>query len=338
MPSASSPASTTNGARAAGSVSDLLARASSRERWLPEDTKSGARFERVVIEGERFVLKYQDARDDWLMRATGDDGHRYVRLWDQGLLAALPEVIDSAVVAVDIDAGVGRILLRDVSAQLLVPGSALTGAQHNQFLDHMATLHAAFWGWHDDVGLTPMARRYLMFSPDVARCESVIGSPAVVPRFMEAGWARLRRESPAMAGEVFPLIRDLTPLLTALSSLPHTLVHGDWKAANIGCHADGRTVLLDFGEVPGEATPIADLAWYLALNAALLPESKDATIERYRAALERHGVATSPWWDRAVALELLATMVQFGWEKALGGRGVELEWWEARAVAGAREL
>jgi len=338
MPSTSSPASTADGARAAGSVSDLLARASSRQRWFPEDTKSGARFERVVIDGERFVLKYQDARDDWLMRATGDDGHRYVRLWDQGLLAALPDVIDSAVVAADTEAGVGRILLRDVSAQLLVPDSVLSAAQHERFLDHMAQLHAAFWGWRDEVGLTPMARRYLMFSPDVARCESAIGSPALVPRFMAAGWARLRRESPVMAGEVFPLLQNPTPLLTALGSVPHTLVHGDWKAANIGCHADGRTVLLDFGEVPGEATPIADLAWYLALNAALLPESKDATIERYRAALERHGVDTSPWWDRALALELLGTMVQFGWEKALGGGGTELDWWQARVVAGARQL
>jgi hypothetical protein len=330
MPSSSTP-TTTVGA----SLDELLARATSRRRWFPEDTKSGARFERLVIDGERYVLKYQDARDDWLMRATGDDGHRYVRLWQHGLLAALPTVIDSAVVAADADGAVGRILLRDVSTSLLPPDTPLSGDRHERFLDHMAQLHAAFWAWHDDVGLTSLERRYLMFSPAVARCEAAVGSPAIVPRFMEVGWARLPQESPSLYREVFPLFRDLTPLLSALACVPHTLVHGDWKAANIGSHPDGRTVLLDFGEVPGEATPIADLAWYLALNAALLPESKDATIERYRAALERHGVDTSPWWDRAVALELLGTMVQFGWEKALGGAGAELDWWEARAVDGA---
>jgi len=202
----------------------------------------------------------------------------------------------------------------------------------------MAQLHAAFWGWQDDIGLTSLKRRYLMFSPEVARCETAIGSPAVVPRFMEAGWACLPRQSRSLYGVVFPLLRDPTPLLSALGSVPHTLVHGDWKAANIGSHPDGRTVLLDFGEAPGEATPIADLAWYLALNAAVLPESKDATIERYRAALERHGVDTSPWWERAVALELLGAMVQFGWEKSLGGAGAELDWWASRAVEGARLL
>ena len=83
---------------------------------------------------------------------------------------------------------------------------------------------------------------------------------------------------------------------------------------------------------------MADLAWYLALNAARLPESKDDTIETYRASLEAHGVDTASWWDDGLALELLATMVQFGWEKALGGPGPELDWWERRALQGARLL
>jgi hypothetical protein len=90
-------------------LDDLLAGATSRESWFPEDTKSGARFERLVIDGEPMVLKYQDARDDWLMRATGDTGDRYVRLFESGLLARMPDVIDHAVVAVAFDGGVGRI-------------------------------------------------------------------------------------------------------------------------------------------------------------------------------------------------------------------------------------
>jgi aminoglycoside phosphotransferase (APT) family kinase protein len=291
-----------------------------------------------MIDGETYVLKYQDARDDWLMRATGDFGQRYVRLWESGLLGRMPEVIDHAVVGADFDAGVGRILMRDVSNQLLAPGLALTAAQHERFVDHMAALHSAWWGWSDDVGLTPLSARYLMFSPAVARSEAAIGSAAVVPRVMADGWARLPDVSPALAAVVFRLLDDPSPLLAALGSVPHTLVHGDWKAANIGSHPDGRTILLDFGEVPGEASPIADLAWYLALNADLLPESKDLSVDRYRAALERHGVSTARWWDAAVSLEVLGAMVQFGWEKALGGAGPELTWWEERALQGARLL
>jgi hypothetical protein len=261
-----------------------------------------------------------------------------VLLWESGLLSRLPDVIDPAVVSCGFEDGVGMVLLRDVSDELLLPDRPLSGSQHARFLDHMAALHASFWGWRDDVGLTPLTTRYLIFSPGVARAEAVRGSSAVVPKVMADGWDALPTVAPRLAEVVGPLLDDPVPLVRALGGVPHTLVHGDWKAANLGVHADGRTVLLDFGEAPGEASPIADLAWYLALNADLLPESKEDTIGSYRAALERHGIVTAGWWEAAVALELLGAMVQFGWEKALGGPGPELDWWQGRALEGARWL
>lgn len=56
-------------------------------------------------------------------------------------------------------------------------------------------------------------------------------------------------------------------------------------------------------------------------------------MEGFRAALERHGVDTAPWWERQMALALLGALVQFGWEKALGDRNDELDWWGHRAAA-----
>jgi hypothetical protein len=291
-----------------------------------------------MIAGEPYVLKYQDPRDDWLLRSAGDDGRSYVRLWESGLLDRLPPVLDHAVVAAAYDGSVGMVLLRDVSETLLVAGAPFGAAQHSRFLDHMAQLHATFWGWRDDVGLISLSARYLMFSPAVAADEAARGNDAFVPRAMADGWRRLPDVSPRMADVVLPLLGDPSPLVRALARVPHTLVHGDWKAANLGTHEDGRTVLLDFGEAPGEASPLADLSWYLALNTALLPESKDATLESYRRALEHHGVATADWWSDALALELLGCMLQFGWEKALGGAGPELSWWEAWTERGAQQL
>ncbi len=319
-------------------LAELLAGTESRHPWVPDDTKSGARFERVVIAGERFVLKYQDPRDDWLLRAVGDPGRSYVRLWESGLLDRVPTVIDHAVVAAEFDGRVGQVLLRDVSDALLPGDTVFSQAQHLRFVDHMAALHATLWGWHDDVGLTPLRSRYLMFSPEVAAREAQGGNPAVVPQAMAEGWRRLPEVSPNLAELVLPLLGDPSPLLGALARVPHTLVHGDWKAANLGSHPDGRTVLLDFGEVPGEASPLADLSWYLALNSALLPESKDAVIGSYRRSLEAAGVVMSSWWADAVALEMLGCMLQFGWEKALGGPGDELSWWEEWAQRGAARL
>ena len=322
----------------AGSLDALVSSATSREVWQPADTKSGARFERLIIDGARYVLKYQDPRDDWLLRASGDPGQRYVLLWERGLLDRLPDVIDHAVVAAHWDGRVGRVLLRDVTAALFRQDQRLSHGQHLRFLDHMAALHAAFWGWRNDVGLTPLGVRYLMFSPATAEAEAALGMKAVVPKVMAQGWASLAEVSPGLDEVVTPLLEDPAPLVAALNRLPHTFVHGDWKVANLGSHADGRTVLLDFGEVPGEASPLADLSWYLALNADLLPQTKDETIAAYRTTLERHGVDTGGWWDAAVGLELLGAMLQFGWEKVLGGAGPELAWWEAQAGKGIRWL
>ncbi len=322
----------------APSLVDLLVEAECRETWQPEDTKSGARFERVVIGGRRYVLKYQDPEDDWLLRATGDPGVRYVRLWDEGVIDRLPDAVDSAVVAAAFDGAVGMILLRDVTDCLLAPGAPFTSEQHTRFLDNMAAMHAALWGWVDQVGLTPLATRYGIFTPAVAAAERARGSDALVPRVMAEGWTRLPEVAPDLAELVGPLLDDPQPLVAALGDVPHTLVHGDWKAANLGSHPDGRTILLDFGEVSGEASPLADVCWYLALNADLLPEPNERALLTYRTALERHGIDTAGWWDRAVALEMLGTMVQFGWEKALGGPGPELTWWAERAGEGARWL
>ena len=36
------------------------------------------------------------------------------------------------------------------------------------------------------------------------------------------------------------------------------------------------------------------------------------------------------WWDTQMSLALLGALVQFGWDKALGG-DAELEWWLDRA-------
>lgn len=327
--------------RSVVSINQLLADATSRDPVTVAHSLSGARFEWVVIGGERFFLKYQDARDDWLMRATFDDGRRYVSLWENEIFDALPDEIDHAEIGCAFDDGVGAVLMRDVSAGL-VPEEVFSVSLHRRLLDHMAALHVRFWGWKDDIGLTPPARRYLAFSPEVASAEAALalasGGESVgnrsVPSFMAQGWGLLPSVSPTLAEVVMPLLDDPTPLLDALGEVPHTLVHGDWKAANLVSQPDGRTLLLDWGELVGEATPTADLALYLALNAALLPESKETTIATYRAALERRGVDTGGWWEAAIALDLLGSAVQFGWEKALGGPGPELEWWERRAAEG----
>jgi hypothetical protein len=224
--------------------------------------------------------------------------------------------------------------MEDMSPWLVpVTDEPIPAAQNERFLDHMAAMHATFWTTHLPIDLVTATDRYLELSPRMAEAELARGSDALVPQLVRRGWPLLAEVAPRAAAVVVPLVHDPRRLIDALAETPQTFVHGNWKLDNLGTDDDDRTVLFDW-EIPGRGAPASDLAWYLAINCRRLPVSKEASMELYRAALERHGIDTEPWWERQLALCLIGALVQFGWEKALGGYDDELAWWEERAVAG----
>ena len=324
----------------APSVDALVDGASERAPMTSTDSKSGARFERVVIGGERFVLKHVDRSDDWIMRQTGDLGCWPVRVWESGVLDLVPPTIEPTVVGAARDGRGGAVLMRDVS-EWMVPadGSPLPDDQHERFLAHLASFHAATWGWRDDVGLLPIGNRYLFFSPTALAAERALGDAAAVPAIGRDGWARLAEVDATMHATLMALHVDPWPLVDALEASPCAFLHGDWKVGNLGSLPDGRTVLVDWS-MPGCGPPTAELAHYLALNSARLPvgHTKDDAIDCYRDALEREGVDTEPWWERQLALSLLAVMLLLGWEKAHDPIGDERAWWSARVTGGVALL
>lgn len=326
----------------ATSLDELLAGAAERAPLAHGDGKSGSPLERLVIDGEPYVLKTVHIDADWTMRAFRLPCCIPLEVWRSGLMDTLPERIDHAVVAAA--GGLGRdglggaLLMRDVGAELVPEGAApLTMDQHVQLLGDLAALAARTWGWTDDVGLLPYGNRWVFASDDLVEAERRRGFADVVPRLMAEGWERFaERAAPGVRDLVLDLRRQPQPLVDSLAVTPQCFLHGDWKLGNTGLARDGRTILLDWTYCgPG---PVAhELGWYLALNRARLPETKEATIETFRRALQEHGVATDPWWERQVGLCLLGTVVQFGWEKALGGDD-ELAWWCDRAREGASHL
>jgi Phosphotransferase enzyme family len=318
----------------AQSVEALIEGASSRIPMVSTDSKSGARFERVEIDGEWFVLKHIDRRDDWIMRQTGDLGCVPIVVWEAGVLDLVPECIDHATVGAARVGSGGAVLMRDVADSLVPSGDApLPLEQHLGFLDHLAAFHAACWGWRDTVGLIPLANRYSFFGPAALACEAALGYPQPVPRVAAEGWERLPVVAPRMAAALARFRAAPYALVDALAATPTTFLHGDWKLGNLGRDGTGRTVLVDWS-MCGAGPPLTELAHYLALNSARLPVGHDqeATIAAYRAALERRGVDTEPWWDRQLALCLLGHMLLLGWEKAYDETGAELAWWEARTL------
>jgi len=322
----------------AASAAELLAGATSREPLQHTDGKSAVPMDRVVIDGTRYVTKELSTRLDWISRATGDYGCRALGCWRDGIYDALPACIDAAVVAVAHDATTGTttLLMHDVGEWLVPEGDDVVSLeQHRRFLDHMAQLHATFWGRTDLPVLTPMTTRYSTLTPLTSQIERDLGYGSGVPSILPACWDALDAAAPEAARAARRLAADPWPLVSALNATPQTFVHGDWKMGNLGSHPDGRTILLDW-QWPGVGPACLDLMWYLAINAARLPESKEAAIDAYRESLESHGVATTDWFDRQLALAILGAFVQLGWNKA--GDDAELSWWADQVPAIAATL
>jgi len=325
----------------AESLAALVAGATGRSPVRPSDAKSGARFERLTIDGRPHFLKVVSAAEDWIMRVTGNTTNWEFRVWQAGVYAACPPVIDHTIVGMALE-GSGpsarlSILMTDCAADLVPPGDdRIPLSHHLDFLDHMARLHARFLGWRDDLGLADLARRFLFFAPANIEAELRVANVPIPIAVAHRGWAVLPSRAPRLNELVRAVHADPQALAAALRTTPLTFVPGDWKFGNVGRRPDGRTVLLDWA-YPGEAAPCWDLTWYLALNAARLPQSKEDALAHYRACLERQSVDTASWWDRQLGLSLLGMAAVFAWEKAVGG-DAELAWWERAAIDGANWL
>lgn len=307
-------------------------------------SRSGARFERVVLDGAPYVLKHVDRAHDWIMRQTGDLGCVPVTVWESGVLDLLPGCIDPTIVGAAREPhaeGVvtGAVLMRDVGTALWPDdGSRLRADDHLRLLDHLAACHAATLGWRDDVGLVPLGNRYSFFGPDALACEAARPSPHPVPAAAARGWARLPVVAPRLDELLAPLRAAPWAVLDALSRAPHAFLHGDWKLTNLGTGDDGRTVLVDWS-VSGEGPLLTEVLHYATLNAARLPAGHGHAdvLGAYRTALEARGVSTAPWWDEQLAACTAGVMLQLGWWCAdLAPR--EVEAWTERVEHALRVL
>lgn len=322
----------------AASLEELIAGATDRTPVQPEDSRSGATFERLTIDGEPHFLKLLSADTDWIMRCTGNTTNWEFKVWKAGLYHRVPDVIDHAMVGMSLegDGPTARLaqLMTDRGADMVPPGDVVLSPEHHlAFIDHMAAFHARLIGWRDDIGLQQMERRFQFFAPETIAAELLVDDIPGPIAVADRGWGLLPERAPRLNALVREIHRHPIQLVDELRTTPLTFVAGDWKLGNVGRRADGRTVLLDWA-YPGEAAPCWDLTWYLALNQARMPQSKEATIDYYRSRLEYHGVDTTGWWQRQLDLSLLGMAAVFAWEKAVG-EPAELAWWEAAALDGA---
>ena len=333
-------------------VAELLAGVTERTALDDVPGKSGARLERVVIGGHDYILKHLDPSVDWTMRASGSLRGVSLELYERGILARLPACLNQPIVGAaprqcrrgaEPGGGTGWppgcvLLMHDV-APWLIPATdePLPLAPHLAPARPHGRDARRVLGGGPEIDVVPVMHRYLELSPWTALAESFMRSATVthlVPQLIAPGLAVARAGSARRRGRGEPAGRRPRPAGGRAGGDPADVRARQLEARQPRHRRRGAHHRARLGKA-GVGAPLSDLAWYLAINCRRLPQPKETAIEVYREALEDCGIDTGPWWDRQLALSLLGALVQFGWEKALGGYDDELAWWEAKAVQAA---
>ena len=277
---------------------------------LPHDGQSGATLERVTLaDGTRLVLKHATVGGDWLGRASNDDG-REARLWLDGTLGRLPAHVDTAIVAAERDESSYVLAMRDVSDALL-PTGPIDRATTRRLFSAIAAVHREFAGSVPD-GLLSLEDRLRIPAPATLREED-----AHIPRAILAGWRRLAEHAPDdVADAVAAIHADPTDLARDLARGELTLVHGDFRPANLGVTQDA-VIVLDWS-VAGPAPPEMELPWMLLTTPTA---TEDDVIEDFR------GASGDLLDETRLRLAILAGLAHVGCHAT----GAKLDWWIERA-------
>jgi len=179
------------------------------------------------------------------------------------------------------------LLLEDLAPA--APGDELAGlgpADAAHAIAELAALHSAGWDSAELSALTWLNR----WRPD---------SAATLAGYLEQMYPRFReRFASRLEPDILTLIADFLPLaeryLTGTDE-PRTIVHGDFRADNLlfGGPA-GRPAVLDW-QTAGFGAALSDVAYFLgsSLPVATRRRYEEVLVQRYHAALTRHGVAIS---------------------------------------------
>jgi aminoglycoside phosphotransferase (APT) family kinase protein len=161
------------------------------------------------------------------------------------------------------------------------------------------------------------------------------GSPNPLPALVGRGWVRFPEAVPADVADAIATVHaDPEGFAAAYDGAPRTLVHGDYRFANLGLRGE-RVVVIDWGSSCVAGPAALDLAWYLIVGATRIDATRDEVIDDF---IELEGARHDP---RALGLALIGALAQLGWNKALdvlenedsrarARERADLDWWVAR--------
>ena len=294
----------------ADSVDALVAGASSRTPVRFDDSKSGARFERVVIDGER--LPAEARRPPRRLDHAPDRRHRVHPDPGVGVGGVRPAARRRSTTppsAPRARARTARCCCATWASGWCPPGDD-AGRRSSSTCSSSTTSPRCTprrGGGTTTVGLLPDGEPLLVLRTRRARVRGRARVPVARPPHRHRGLAaprrrvaRARRRAPTAARRAVAVVRRARRDADRVPPRRHEVRQPRRSDPTAG------PILIDWSQT-GEGPPLAEIAHQLALNRARIPVelARDATVDAYRAALERHGVDTAPWFERQLALCLV---------------------------------
>jgi thiamine kinase-like enzyme len=286
--------------------------------------------------GMAIVVKRANAECDLFQRLLGHPLSLEHLLWQDGTLRALPKGIRAATIGSWVNGDTATIVMEDLGSGILGAEHQFTSEEAIALLQRLDRLHRAELSPSTTTQLEPLINT---FAPARLRQADPLSEMA---NTVERGWTAFEQLAPTpLFKGVLALVQDPLPLVAALAACPRTFCHGDIAAVNMAWRND-ELVLIDWGQAfIGPA--VLDVARFLPsglIRSRLHPEW---FLAKYAE------IAGDRFDERALRLSLLATLVWFGWKKALdatdapdlGGRALEiaaLSWWFEAAASGLEEL
>lgn len=299
---------------------------------------SGARLLRADLpDGRSVVVKRSQPKVDVFQQLLGHAVSLEIQLWNEGVLGQLPEGVSCPILGGWIDAGGGAtIVMEDVGSQLFGIGHNFTPSELRTLLRRLHLLHCS--EIRPRTPITSLERAINTFAP--CRVRRVGHSHFLDP--VERGLEALSQFcSRKLYSVLITFSRDASPLVRRLLECRSTFCHGDIAGVNVGLR-DDELILIDWGQA-FHGPPELDLARFLPSGLRHSPCSNEWLIDEYAI------IAGSSFNSRAMRLSLLATLVWYGWRKAIDAlehpepsrrdvEKAELEWLSAQAGAALLEL
>lgn len=297
---------------------------------------SGAKISRAWLrDGTAVVVKRSSSGEDLFQRLLGHPVSLEHALWQDGTLRRLPTGVRSPIVGTWLEGGRATIVMLDLGDSILGGEHIFRRDEALAMLERVDRLHRS--GLRPST-YTPLDLLVSLFDRRGLREHGATDLAVDVER----GWIAFGDTAPsALAQAVIEMVDRPGNLLDALKARPATFCHGDIAAVNMAWDNDDL-VLVDWGQA-FMGPPALEIARFLPSGLVRSQLDPDWFLAEYRA------ITGNRFDDEALCLSLLATLVWYGWRKALDAietadpeqrarEAAALSWWWDKASRGLRLL